>query len=65
MTTCDNCHRPMNEGNSPNEYECHDREDDSPTLCEAYAKVHRLKEALKAVIHPDIVDSIAEGEVKT
>jgi len=41
MSTCPKCHRPFNEGNSPNAQECNETDDDEG-LCEAYAKVHQL-----------------------
>jgi hypothetical protein len=55
MSTCPKCHRPFNEGNSPNAEECNGTDDDDG-LCEAYAKLYaveqraeRLEEALKCV----------------
>ena len=41
--TCPKCHRPVNEGNSPNSAECHETDDDEG-LCEAYAKLHALQD---------------------
>ncbi len=48
MTTCPKCHRPVNEGNSPNAAECHGPDDDEG-VCEAYALVHELRDALRSV----------------
>lgn len=44
---CPKCHRPVNEGNSPNAAECHETDGDDG-VCEAYAKVHELREALES-----------------
>ena len=46
MPTCPKCHRPLNEGNSPNLEECHAGDDDEDRQCELSAKIWRLKEAL-------------------
>ena len=35
---CPKCHRPLNEGNSPNSDECTETDDDEG-VCEAYAKL--------------------------
>lgn len=42
MSTCPRCHRPFNEGNSPNAEECNGTDDDG--LCEAYAKTHAAEQ---------------------
>ncbi len=42
---CPKCHRPFNEGNSPNAEECNGTDDDEG-LCEAYAKVAALRAQL-------------------
>lgn len=51
MSTCPKCHRPTNEGNSPNAAECHETDDDEG-VCEAYAKVAALREALTLLLVP-------------
>lgn len=38
---CPKCHRQRNLGNSPNEYECHETDDDEG-ICKAYAKIRKL-----------------------
>jgi hypothetical protein len=53
MSICPKCHRPFNEGNSPNAEECNGTDDDDG-LCEAYTKIHaaeqRVERARQAVI---------------
>lgn len=58
MPNCPKCHRPENEGNSPNRYECTET-DDEDGLCEAYAEIHRLRVALNdaASYLDDVADS--------
>jgi len=51
MPNCPKCHRPVNEGNSPNGAECHET-DGEDGVCEAYAKVHQLREALEVLLVP-------------
>lgn len=46
MTTCPRCHRPLNEGNSPNLEECHAGDSDDDQQCELSAKIWRLKSHL-------------------
>lgn len=43
---CPNCHRPVNEGNSPNKHECHETNDDEG-VCDAYALIHAQSEYIK------------------
>lgn len=48
MPTCPVCKRQMNEGNSRNPGECDGREqDEEEWLCDAYAEIHNLKEAVE------------------
>ena len=42
---CPKCHRPMNLGNSPNEYECTETNDENG-LCAAYEKIYVLTQLL-------------------
>lgn len=44
---CPKCHRPMNEGNSPNSSECTET-DDEEGVCEAYAKLASCAGAAEA-----------------
>ncbi len=46
--TCPKCQRPINEGNSPNAFECHQTDDDEG-VCEAYALVAKVRAAAQTV----------------
>lgn len=54
---CPKCHRPMNEGNSPNSAECHGP-DDEEGLCESYSKIYELQMELNR-----IKDGIMRGQI--
>lgn len=44
MSTCPRCHRPINEGNSPNVEECHAGDlDDEDRNCELSATIYALR----------------------
>ena len=45
MSKCPKCKRPINDGNSPNEFECTEPDDDEG-VCEAYAKIAALRTRL-------------------
>ena len=48
MNICPKCHRPFNEGNSPNSEECNGT-DDEEGLCKAYAEVYKLRTELENI----------------
>lgn len=47
---CPKCHRPMNEGNSPNQYECTETDDDEG-LCETYSIIFALTREYREVLN--------------
>lgn len=48
FTYCPKCHRPMNEGNSPNDGECTETDDDEG-LCRAFSVIYHLQGKLDGV----------------
>lgn len=60
--TCPKCHRPFNEGNSPNAAECNGTDDDEG-VCEAYAKVATLRAALEVVRHVLVAQRVSRASV--
>lgn len=44
MNTCPKCHRPINEGNSPNLEECHAGDYDDDQQCELSSRIYQLRQ---------------------